>query len=66
MVINHFFHFASSSAAQYSAFDIRMTQEISKVETGKQQIASNSKSFNNERNTIKFSLLTKCAYMMLN
>ena len=37
IIINHFFCFASSFAAQYLLYDIRMTQEISKgeVEIGK-------------------------------
>ena len=34
MIINHFFCFASSFAAQFLLFDIRMTQEISKGEVG--------------------------------
>ena len=36
MIINlFFFYFASSFAAQFSLFDIRMTQEMAKGETGK-------------------------------
>ena len=34
MIINHFFCFASSFAAQFLIFDVRMTQEISKGEVG--------------------------------
>ena len=34
MIINHFFCIASSLAAQFSLFDIEMTQEISKREVG--------------------------------
>ena len=34
MIINHFFYFASSFAAQVLLFDIRITQEIAKVEVG--------------------------------
>ena len=34
MIINHFFCFASSFAAQFLLFHIKMTQEISKRELG--------------------------------
>ena len=34
MIINDFFYFASSFAAQFFLFDIRMMQEISKGEEG--------------------------------
>ena len=34
MMITHFFSFASLFAAQCLLFDIRMAQEISKVEVG--------------------------------
>ena len=34
MIVNHFFYFASLFAAQFSLFDIRMTQEIPKGEIG--------------------------------
>ena len=34
MIINHFFYFTSSFAAQVLLFDIRMTEDISKGEVG--------------------------------
>ena len=34
MIINHIFYFASSFTAQFLLFQIRMTQEMSKVEIG--------------------------------
>ena len=74
MTINEYFYFASSLAAQFLLFDIRMTQQYQKG-SWKQQIARNGKLqylfqtwfqlFSNERNTNKFSLLTKCACMTL-
>ena len=43
MIINHFFCFASSFAAQYLHFYIRMTQEIIKRRSRERQTVRNGK-----------------------
>ena len=67
-----FICFASSFAAQFLFFDISVTQEISKREIGKDKFPGMAnyniyfKTFSNERNTNKFSLLAQCTYITLN
>ena len=65
-----FIFFASSFAKQFSLFDIKMTQEISKREIGSGKLLGMAnyniyfkkfQSFSIARNTNKFSLLKKCA-----
>ena len=67
-----FICFASSFAAQVLFFDISMTQEISKREIENDKFLGMAnyniyfKTFSNERNTNKFSLLAECTYITLN
>ena len=43
IILNHFAYFASSFAAQFLVFEIRMTKEISKreIRNGKQPVMAN-------------------------
>ena len=69
------FHFASWFTMKFLLFDIKMVLEITKEEIGSsKQLAMANYNIYFKNNfgrlilniTHKFSLLTKCAYMMLN